>query len=1332
MGCADLSISPTTADLGVDDVFDNTNFRVTATATDGSNITSDSEFTYSAYKYGTATSATPDADGDIRYGFVGNGGNGAVSTSDSTIEYEDSEPGDQLCAYVSDYDGVDYDDICEVCVQFPYCTDLDVLNPIGSLPAPGPYEADVEIDVDSSTGEDWPYDVTYESTDSNATFDGNTTPYTTDDWTVAYYGEEEGSQTVSVGLDDENGDGESDDVAGLCSDDFSYTIEEPEACLYLEITVPTSEILTCEEMGVEIEITWTSVMTDGLPASGPWVLTSSNGSGEFRLVSGGAIIGTGTAVSPVTTVYYTGEPGDTITVTDLVYPTCTDRIDSETCEEVVPVCEDLSLSDPYIINDDGSTGTIDLTDDSDLALLYDETVVCWDYTLAVSDASYSGTLMAEGFTDNTQTTYNGNLSIEVNETGGTDVGNPASEGVTGFTNYTGTICWENFEEGNYLSVSMLGDELTCSDTEEFPPLEVEEAPYCVDLELDPDSFTMSASDADAGTMTLTIEVEGSDSSWTGNLIVETTGSGELFYTDGSASTFGDGHLEIPVTGTSTTVTVTYVGGNAGDTLTAYIEDEEGSCTDNLSITQQPAVEAPVCVSLALDPDSYTLDADDEEAEEIESTVTVEGSGSGWTGTLIVEADGEGDLFYSDGDPAESNGTLEIAVSGTFTTVTFTYEDGVAGDTVSSYIEDEELLCADEYTLDQEEKEEVCIDVLFDENELDTMEGEDETMEITVDTERESEDINITYDCPDDEGTIVFEGDEYEGDLTIENVEDGETVEVTFENLCEGADISVEAEGQEEVCSDTLDVEIVEMGTFEKFIFTFNFATDKNFEDEGVFFAHNEDRAFYTLQYTPSGDEEDAITFTDDMWRADLLGTQGGSVSLATTYDELTKGNAFDYGTITKMGFGSTHELYSDTIASQIDGTQVFVPYLKYDNNSESTLIEECTYADDELTSEDVCYDPDNSPETTGYVVIENADTVNDASIRIRYVGVIFTGLDCDDTTDECLTEEFDNEANVEVFEGFASLEAEAKLVVLCSYLMTQNAGDVYLEVELNTGSDISCIFVDEETASSESYANSDALVILENDDGSSGSAYRATYASESISFCDSDSDNTLVGNISSYICEIVNTVTELWKRSTVETTTESRVSQATRNAETNQATGTNGPYDWNTLVSTFSNKNNPDSNILYFNGALSSTGILVLNDLTITEGAWTVIVENADLRIEGNILYGSTGSYADIPSVAFVVLGGDIDIDNTVGDLVGVYYTDQAFTGDLRSAVNEQLTVNGSLYGNVEALLEAAQYVGPPTIDGGGLVIKYDSRILLNTPPGLSEYVDVNTENAVN
>ena len=146
--------------------------------------------------------------------------------------------------------------------------------------------------------------------------------------------------------------------------------------------------------------------------------------------------------------------------------------------------------------------------------------------------------MAAGYEDATASAYNGNLSLSVNETAGSTTGNPGTLGVTGFANYTGTLCWENFEEGNYLSVSMLGDELACSDDEELPPLEIVEVPYCIDLELDPDAYTMSADDTDAGTITLTTEVTGSDSTWTGTLIIEHTGSGDLFYSDDSASEFG--------------------------------------------------------------------------------------------------------------------------------------------------------------------------------------------------------------------------------------------------------------------------------------------------------------------------------------------------------------------------------------------------------------------------------------------------------------------------------------------------------------------------------------------------------------------------------------------------------------------------------------------------------------------------------------------------------------------------------------------------------------------------------------------------------------------------
>jgi len=122
--------------------------------------------------------------------------------------------------------------------------------------------------------------------------------------------------------------------------------------------------------------------------------------------------------------------------------------------------------------------------------------------------------------------------------------------------------------------------------------------------------------------------------------------------------------------------------------------------------------------------------------------------------------------------------------------------------------------------------------------------------------------------------------------------------------------------------------VIKLGEFSKYIFTFNFISEHSaYSDENIFFSHDEDRSFYTLEYIP-GDEERTITFTDDMWTGDLNGTMGstgtdsgGEVKLATTYSELISGNAagdvYEYSTITRFGFGDSHEQNSETMRSYV-------------------------------------------------------------------------------------------------------------------------------------------------------------------------------------------------------------------------------------------------------------------------------------------------------------------------------------------------------------------------------------------------------------------------------
>ncbi|MFH1218268.1 MAG: hypothetical protein V1679_00305, partial [Candidatus Peregrinibacteria bacterium] len=53
------------------------------------------------------------------------------------------------------------------------------------------------------------------------------------------------------------------------------------------------------------------------------------------------------------------------------------------------------------------------------------------------------------------------------------------------------------------------------------------------------------------------------------------------------------------------------------------------------------------------------------------------------------------------------------------------------------------------------------------------------------------------------------------------------------------------------------------------------------------------------------------------------------------------------------------------------------------------------------------------------------------------------------------------------------------------------------------------------------------------------------------------------------------------------------------------------------------------------------------------------------------------------------------------------------------------LTIRGSLIGNVLDLFTNRIGIGDPTKDEGSVTIIYDERILLNTPPGISELINI-------
>lgn len=131
--------------------------------------------------------------------------------------------------------------------------------------------------------------------------------------------------------------------------------------------------------------------------------------------------------------------------------------------------------------------------------------------------------------------------------------------------------------------------------------------------------------------------------------------------------------------------------------------------------------------------------------------------------------------------------------------------------------------------------------------------------------------------------------------------------------------------------------------------------------------------------------------------------------------------------------------------------------------------------------------------------------------------------------------------------------------------------------------------------------------------------------------------------------------------------------------------------------------------------------------------AQTYIVRGHDLIINSDIIYGST-NYTDprnIPAVAFIVIDGNIIIDKDVKRLDGIYMAVNLSQKDGLGEINSNeesetlLTINGSLIGNVYKLFRDRIGVGDPRKDQGAVTIKYDERILLNTPPGIGELVDI-------
>ncbi len=346
----------------------------------------------------------------------------------------------------------------------------------------------------------------------------------------------------------------------------------------------------------------------------------------------------------------------------------------------------------------------------------------------------------------------------------------------------------------------------------------------------------------------------------------------------------------------------------------------------------------------------------------------------------------------------------------------------------------------------------------------------------------------------------------------------------------------------------------------------------------------------------------------------------------------------------------------------------------------------------------------------------------------------FTAYEDDDFEDEISIDEDDRTDSTTV-------------IVLCPFILSRQSGDALFFSEIITGID------------TEFCAPPNVIVIIRETPPIPREVFKSgteegveegdtnTFAAPSHDIC--KLSNHAEGDIpeeyqnkfehfSSSICEMEAEVSEVWTESYINQAIEANIEKISRWSAFDSDTTINDDDISN--LSQFDNFNSGvyvvegGDMIIGENGAFEISG----NVESAIPAAQTYIVKNGDIKIMNNIKYDDNNvdptNPNSFPSAAFVALNGNILISNEVeeidGILMAVNLDGVEGKGEIKSfqdtpTYTKRLTVSGSLIGNVLNIFTNRKAVGDPLADEGSITIRYDERILLNTPPGLSELVDI-------
>gem|GEM_PF-3301148 len=378
------------------------------------------------------------------------------------------------------------------------------------------------------------------------------------------------------------------------------------------------------------------------------------------------------------------------------------------------------------------------------------------------------------------------------------------------------------------------------------------------------------------------------------------------------------------------------------------------------------------------------------------------------------------------------------------------------------------------------------------------------------------------------------------------------------------------------------------------------------------------------------------------------------------------------------------------------------------------------------------------------VTLKNID--NEDTITIEYKVENHSAT----TSDSKCSQMIANTGCGEIFENTIELydssnnqisEDTATVIALCPYIITRGSGDVFFHNELIVGADLTCAGL----------KNSLGIIIKPKyypeytpNTGTGDSYDPSGNLTETTTLVTGDHDvckpgnsdvpseyNNPFKNFSSSICEMESDVSKVWR--------EPIINNAIQNNAEKLGRWSHIPANMATTYGLDSEQVMNKQGVVVIDGdvTIPITGLQIEAELGKRPAGQTYIIKG-NLTINGDIMYNDSNvnvtSPSSLPSVAFIVINGDITIKNSVEKLDGIYVALSDPTVDKgkflvfpsnTTETSTQLIIRGSLVGDVSNLFQYRRAPGNPKKDEGAIVINYDERLILNTPPGLGNFLDL-------